>query len=171
MRQLLHDAGFDNISIVDEQGRYICLSSKCLLLARISRATQFSARGLIELIGSVKSKVYRVIKISLESLLIQLATASIILSSMLWIVGKQFAIKDNVKFTDALWMGVLGVILSTVIGLLLSGWVAILTMIPILLVLIKHLFECGWREGFAISISSWILYWVMTLILLPPILS
>ena len=29
MRQLLHDARFDNISILDEHGRYICLSSKC----------------------------------------------------------------------------------------------------------------------------------------------
>lgn len=29
MRQLLHDTGFEDISILDEYGRYVCLSSKC----------------------------------------------------------------------------------------------------------------------------------------------
>jgi hypothetical protein len=111
-----------------------------------------------------------VIKISLEFLAIRLVAASVILTSALWVVGKQFAGKDNVKFTDALWIGVLGVIFNTIIGLLLSGLVAMLIMILVLLVFIKRLFECSWSEDFVISISSGVLYWVMTLIMLPPIL-
>jgi hypothetical protein len=110
---------------------------------------------------------------SLESLSIQLGIASIILTSALWIIGKMFAGKDNVKFSDSIWIGIIGVIISTITSLWLSGWVAVLgTMIIILLllILIKHLFKCNWREGFMISVSSWIIYWVMTLILLPPIL-
>ena len=110
------------------------------------------------------------IKISLESLLVRFVAASGILTSTLWIIGKQFADKGNVNFSDALWMGVLGVLISTIIGLWLSSWVATLIMILMLLVFIKRLFECSWREGFVISFSSWIFYWVMTLILLPSIL-
>ncbi len=110
---------------------------------------------------------------SLESLLIQLGVASVVFTSVLWIVGTRLAGKDNVTFSDALWIGVLGVIISSVINLWFRGWATTLgttIMILILLLLIKRLFKCNVREGFVISVSSWIIYWVLTLILLPPLL-
>jgi hypothetical protein len=128
---------------------------------------------LIELKGSSKSRRGRVIKLSLESLLIQLVVDSVILTAALTIMGKRFVGRDKVKFTDALWIGILGVILSTIIGLFLSGWVTTLgslIMILVLLALIKHLFDCSWREGLVLSLSLWMIYWVMILILVPPTL-
>jgi hypothetical protein len=105
---------------------------------------------------------------SLESLVLQFVVAAVILAPVLWIVGKWFVGKDKAKFTDALWIGVLGVIIGAVIGFLLSGWGATLgTMIMIIvwLILIKHFFDCGWPKALVISIIAWIIYWVITLIL------
>ena len=104
----------------------------------------------------------------LTSLLLQIVVATLILAPVLWIVGRRFVGKDKAKFTDALWIGVLGVVIGAVIGFLLPGWGAILgtlIMIVVWVALIKHFFDCGWLKGLAIAVIAGIIYWVVTLIL------
>jgi hypothetical protein len=101
-------------------------------------------------------------------LVIQIVVAAVVLAPILWIVGKWFVGKDKAKFTDALWIGVLGVIIGAGIGYFLTGWGAILgtlIMIVVWLVLITHFFDCGWFKGLVIAIIAGIIYWVITLIL------
>ncbi len=105
---------------------------------------------------------------SFASLLIQIVVAAVILAPILWIVGKWFVGKNKAKFTDAVWIGVLGVIISAVVGFLLPGWGSILgtlIMIVVWLFLIKHFFDCGWLKALAIAVIAGIIYWIITVIL------
>ena len=104
----------------------------------------------------------------LVSLLIQIVVAAVILAPILWIVGKWFVGKDKAKFTDAVWIGVLGVIIGAVVGWLLPGWGAILgtiIMIVVWLALIRHFFDCGWLKALVIAIIAGIIYLIISLIL------
>jgi hypothetical protein len=102
-------------------------------------------------------------------LVIQIVVAAVVLAPILWIVGKWLVGKDKAKFTDALWIGVLGVVIGAVIGFSLTGWVGTilgtLIMVVVWLALITHFFDCGLLKGLAIAIIAGIIYWVITLIL------
>jgi hypothetical protein len=103
------------------------------------------------------------------SLLIQIVVAAVILAPVLWFVGKWLAGKEKAKFTDALWIGVLGVVISAVLGFFLGGWlgsiVGTLIMIVIWLALIKHFFDCSWLKAIVIAVIAGIIYWIVTVIL------
>jgi len=101
-------------------------------------------------------------------LVIQIVVAAVVLGPILWIVGKTFAGKDKAKFTDAIWIGVLGVVIGAAIGFFLTGWGAILgtlVMIVVWLALIKHFFDCGWLKGLVIAVIAGIIYLIISLIL------
>lgn len=102
------------------------------------------------------------------SLLIQIVVAAVILAPVLWIVGKLFVGKDKAKFTDAVWIGVLGVLIGAVVGFLLPGWGAILgtlIMIVVWIGLISHFFDCGWLKALVIAVIAGIIYLVISVIL------
>jgi len=92
----------------------------------------------------------------------------VVLAPILWIVGKWFVGKDKAKFTDAVWIGVLGIIIGVVVGFFLPDWGAILgtlIMIVVWLALITHFFDCGLLKGLVIAIIAWIIYLIVTVIL------
>jgi hypothetical protein len=102
------------------------------------------------------------------SLLIQIVVAAVILAPILWIVGKLFVGKDKAKFSDAVWIGVLGVLIGAVVGFLLPGWGAILgifIMVVVWIGLISHFFDCGWLKALVIAVIAGIIYLVISLIL------
>jgi hypothetical protein len=102
------------------------------------------------------------------NLIIQIVVAAVVLAPVLWFVGKIFVGKDKAKFTDALWIAVLGVLIAQVIDFVLTGWGAILgTLITIViwLLLIKHFFDCGWLKALVIAIISGIVYFIISLII------
>ncbi len=101
-------------------------------------------------------------------LVIQLVVAAVVLAPILWIVGKAFVGRDKAKFSDAVWIGVLGVIIGAVVGFFFTGWIAILgtlIMIVVWLGLTKHFFDCGWLRALGIAIVAWIIYWIVSWIL------
>lgn len=101
-------------------------------------------------------------------LLIQIIVSTIIVAPILWLVGRALAGKDKAKFTDAIWIVVLG----TVIGALINwfagnlGWIGTIIMIVVWLALIKHFFDCGWLKALAIAIIAIIVYIIIFFILL-----
>ena len=102
------------------------------------------------------------------SLLIQIVVAAVILAPVLWLVGKLFVGRDKAKFTDALWIGVLGVVIGAIVGFLLPGWGAllgILIMIVVWIALISHFFDCGWLKAIVIAVIAGIIYLIISLIL------
>ncbi len=105
------------------------------------------------------------VETSLINLGIQILINVIVLSPVLWISGRLLAGKDKAKFTDALWIVVLG----TLIGLgfnyffaeslgSLAGIIASIIMLIIWLGLVKHFFDCGWLKALAISIIAVLIF-------------
>jgi hypothetical protein len=83
----------------------------------------------------------------------------IFVAPALWIAGRLLAGKQKAKFTDALWIVILGIAVFYFINLLLadllSGFAIIIAYIVVLfiwLALIKHFFDSRWLKALAISI-------------------
>jgi len=101
----------------------------------------------------------------LMALLIQIVVGVIVLAPVLWIAGRLLAGKDKAKFTDAIWIVVLGVILGAVVGFFVSGLVAWIIMFIVWLALIKHFFDCGWLKAFVIAVLAVIIFVIIIVIL------
>ncbi len=103
--------------------------------------------------------------VDIIGLLIQIVVAIIVVAPILWIVGRALAGKQNAKFTDAIWIVVLGVIIGAIIGWLIGGIIASIIMFFVWLGLIKHFFDCGWIKAFVIAIIAVIVFIIIAFLL------
>jgi hypothetical protein len=104
----------------------------------------------------------------LLGLLIQIIVSVIIIAPVLWLVGRALAGKDKAKFTDAIWIVVLGTVIGAVVSWFAGslGWIGTIIMIMVWLALIKHFFDCGWLKALAIAIIAIIVYIIIFFILI-----
>ncbi len=102
---------------------------------------------------------------NIVGVLVQIIVSIIIVAPVLWIAGRMLAGKGKAKFTDAIWIVVLGVVLGTVVGAFLSGWISALVTFIIWLALIKHFFDCGWLKALVIAIVAAIIFAVIIVVL------
>ena len=98
-------------------------------------------------------------------LLIQIVVAIIVIAPILWLVGRSLAGKENAKFTDAIWIVVLGIVIGGIVGWLIGGLIASIIMFFVWLGLIKHFFDCGWLKAFAIALVAVIIFAVIVFLL------
>jgi chromate transport protein ChrA len=103
--------------------------------------------------------------LDLIGLLIQIIVAIIIVAPVLWLVGRALAGKQNAKFTDAIWIVVLGIVIGAVLGWLIGGLIASIIMFFVWLGLIKHFFDCGWLKAFVIALVAVVVFVVIAFIL------
>jgi hypothetical protein len=120
---------------------------------------------------------------SIETLLVQLVVNIVVnvifVSPFLWIAGRLLAGKAKAKFTDALWIVVLGTVVSFFFNYfladLISGFAVLISYVVLFVIwlaLVKHFFDCGWLKALAISIVAvivaviilFIIFLVLTLI-------
>ena len=101
----------------------------------------------------------------LVGLLIQIVVAIIVIAPILWLVGRSLAGKDKAKFTDAIWIVVLGIIIGTVLGYFVGGLISSIIMFFVWLGLIKHFFDCGWLKAFVIAVISVIIFVIIAFLL------
>ena len=101
----------------------------------------------------------------LVGLLIQIVVGIIIVAPILWLVGRALAGKDKAKFTDAIWIVVLGTVIGAVVGALVGGLIASIIMFVVWLALIKHFFDCGWLKAFVIAVIAVIVFIIVAVIL------
>jgi hypothetical protein len=99
------------------------------------------------------------------SLLLQIVVAIIVVAPILWLVGRALAGKQNAKFTDAIWIVVLGVVMGSIIGWLIGGIIASLIMFFVWLGLIKHFFDCSWFKAFVIAVIAVIVFVIIAFVL------
>jgi hypothetical protein len=104
-------------------------------------------------------------QMDLVSLLIQIVVSTIIIAPILWLVGRALAGKDKAKFTDAIWIVVLGTVLGAVVGAYVGGLIAAVIMLVVWLALIKHFFDCGWIKALVIAIIAVIIFAIILVIL------
>ena len=112
------------------------------------------------------------VETALIDLAIQILINVIVLSPVFWISGRLLAGKDKAKFTDALWIVVLGTLIGIGFNYLfaeslgfVTGIIASIIMLIIWLGLVKHFFDCGWLKALAISILAVIILIVITVLL------
>lgn len=98
-------------------------------------------------------------------IIIELIIGVIILAPVLWISGRLLVGKEKAKFTDALWIVVLGIIIGMLVNYFLSGPLAAILMLIIWLALIKHFFDCGWIRAFIIAIVAVLIFVIIAAIL------
>jgi hypothetical protein len=101
----------------------------------------------------------------LMSLLIQIVVNVIVLAPILWLSGRALVGKDKAKFTDAIWIVVLGVVLGAIVNFFVSGLIAAVIMFIVWLALIKHFFDCGWIKAFIIAVLAVIIFIIIVAIL------
>lgn len=96
--------------------------------------------------------------VNLDILVIHVIVNTIILSPVLWLSGRAIVGKDKAKFTDAVWIIVLGTVIGTLFGALFSGIIALVIQLILWLALVKHFFDCGWLKALVISIIAVIIF-------------
>jgi hypothetical protein len=106
------------------------------------------------------------------SLIISIIINIVVLAPALWISGRLLVGKQKAKITDAIWIVVLGTIISVIVGFLLENplsWIGSLLgsiiMLIIILGLVKHFFDCGWIKAILIGIAALIIYIIIAAIL------
>ncbi len=99
------------------------------------------------------------------ALLIQIVVGTIILAPVLWLAGRALVGKDKAKFTDAIWIVLLGTIIGAVVGALVGGLIAAVIMFIVWLALIKYFFDCGWLKALVIAIVAVIIFVIIVAIL------
>ena len=102
--------------------------------------------------------------INLDWMIISIVINSVIISPVLWLSGRALAGKEKAKFTDALWIVILGTVIATFFGAYFTGIIAAIIQLILWLALIKHFFDCGWLKAFAISILAVIIFVVIVVI-------
>ena len=103
--------------------------------------------------------------VNLDSLIIHIVVNAIVLSPVLWLSGRAIAGKKNAKFTDAIWIVVLGTVVGTFFGAYFTGFVAAIIQLVLWLLLVKHFFDCGWLKAFAISMVAVIIFALIVAVL------
>jgi hypothetical protein len=101
----------------------------------------------------------------LVALLIQIVIGIIVVAPVLWLVGRALVGKDKAKFTDAIWIVVLGTIIGAIVGFFLGSLISAIIMFIVWLALIKHFFDCGWLKAFVIAVIAVIIFIVLVAIL------
>ncbi|MFB3888080.1 MAG: hypothetical protein ACE14S_01200 [Candidatus Bathyarchaeia archaeon] len=103
--------------------------------------------------------------INLDAVIIGLIVRIIILSPVLWIAGRLLAGADKAKFTDAIWIVVLGTVIGAIVEFFFYGWLSTIIVLFIWLALVKHFFDCGWLKAFAISVVAILIFIAIAVLL------
>ena len=111
----------------------------------------------------------RKLAINLDQLLINVVlhiiVPAIVLSPILWLAGRALVGKEKAKFTDAIWIILIGTAFGSIFSAFFSGYIASIIQLVVWLALIKHFFDCGWLKALAISILAVIIFIVIAFLL------
>ena len=103
--------------------------------------------------------------INLWSLLIQIIVGIIIVAPVLWLIGRSMVGKEKAKFTDAIWIVALGIIIATILGTWIHGLLGFIVTLIVWLALIRHFFDTGWMKALLLAIVLVIVLVIVGLIL------
>ena len=121
--------------------------------------------GALGLRGMVDEWKMGTIDTDLVALLIQIVVGTIVVAPMLWLAGRALSGKGKAKFTDAVWIVVLGTVIGAIVNSFVGGLLAAAIMFVVWLALIKHFFDCGWLKAFVIAVLAVIIFIVIAAIL------
>lgn len=88
----------------------------------------------------------------LIGLLISIVVSVIAVAPILWLVGRALVGKQKAKFTDAIWIVALGIIINAILGTWVHGLVGFIVTLIVWIALIRHFFDTGWLKALLIAI-------------------
>ncbi len=101
----------------------------------------------------------------LTALVVQIVVGIIVVAPVLWLAGRALVGGEKAKFTDAIWIVVLGTVLGAVVGAFVGSLLAAIIILVVWLGLIKHFFDCGWLRALAIAIVAVVIFVIIVAIL------
>jgi len=102
---------------------------------------------------------------SLMGTILQIIVSVIIISPILWLVGRSMVGGAKAKFTDAIWIVVLGIIINAILGTFVHGVVGFIVTLIVWIALIKHFFDAGWAKAIIIGIIAIIVLIIIAFVL------
>jgi hypothetical protein len=103
--------------------------------------------------------------INLMGIIIQIIIGIIIVAPILWLIGKSMVGKEKAKFTDAIWIVALGIIINAILGTWVHGLLGFIVTLIVWLALIRHFFDTGWLKALLIAIVLVVVMVIIGLIL------
>ena len=103
--------------------------------------------------------------VSLLGIVGEIIVGAIIVAPVLWLVGRALVGGAKAKFTDAIWIVVLGLIINAVLGMFLQGTIGLIVTLIVWIALIKHFFDAGWGKSIVIGVVAIIVLVVILVIL------
>lgn len=104
---------------------------------------------------------------NLVAFIINLIISTIILAPVLWLAGRALVGKKKAKFTDAIMIVVIGIVVGAIFGALVpnGGIIGSIVQLIIWLYLVKRFFDCGWLKALAISIVAIVIFVIISVVL------
>ena len=118
-------------------------------------------------IGNIYSNAGLVVAVNyldILGFLIHLVVLGIVLGIFVWLAAKALGAPKATYYHGILTV-ISAVILGDIIGYLLSGWLAILVELVVVLLLIRHFFGVGWVKAIIIAVLAVIIAVIITAIL------
>ena len=103
--------------------------------------------------------------INLDILVIRIIVGTILISPVLWLSGRAIVGKEKAKFTDAIWIVIIGTVVGALFGAVFSGVIAAIIQLILWLAIVKYFFDTGWLKAFVISLVAVVIFAVVALIL------
>ena len=103
--------------------------------------------------------------INVLSVIVSIVINVVVQSLFVWLAGRAFVGAEKAKFTDALWIVVIGSVISGIMGAINWGLIGAIISFILYLALIKHFFDCGWGKAFIIAVVAVIIQIIIGVIL------
>jgi hypothetical protein len=103
--------------------------------------------------------------LNLMGIIIQIIIGIIIVAPILWFVGRSMVGKEKAKFTDAIWIVALGIIINAILGTWVNGLLGFIVTLIVWLALIRHFFDTVWLKALLIAIVLVVVMVIIGLIL------
>lgn len=104
--------------------------------------------------------------IGILNVVISIVINVIVQSLFVWLAGRALVGAEKAKFTDAIWIVVIGAVIGGILGAFEWGLIGTIISFILYLALIKHFFDCGWGRAFLIAIVAAIIQIIIGILLL-----
>jgi len=102
---------------------------------------------------------------NLIGLAVNIIVGVIVVSPVLWLVGRSMVGKEKARFTDAVWIVALGIIIGSILGVFVHGLLGFVASLILWLALIRHFFDTGWLKALVIAVLASVVFAIITAVL------
>ncbi len=103
--------------------------------------------------------------VSLTGIVGEIIVGAIIVAPVLWLVGRSMVGEGKARFTHALLIVVLGIVINAVLSMFIQGALGLIVTLIVWIALIKHFFETGWGKAILIGIIAIVVLIVVLFVL------